>query len=124
MDRSTRTQVWMVFLLPVMLSIGIVLLPVAPDYSDHSLAALAANQNVRWFVGHIIAAIAFAVSVQSVLVVFNFIRTPSGKITSFVPVLVAAGAGVYSAGLGADGIGPLALLSVEMDPRAFFDGSG
>jgi hypothetical protein len=38
--------------------------------------------------------------------------------------MLAAGAGLYAAGLGADGIGPVALTSAGASPELFFDGSG
>ena len=34
------------------------------------------------------------------------------------------GASLYAAGLGADGVGPVALLTAGQDPTGFFDGSG
>ena len=36
---------------------------------------------------------------------------------------IAVGAGLYAAGLGADGIGPLAVRSAGYSPVIFFDGS-
>jgi len=38
--------------------------------------------------------------------------------------MVALGAGLYAAGLGADGIGPIAVKSSGVSPMIFFDGSG
>jgi hypothetical protein len=38
--------------------------------------------------------------------------------------LLALGAGLYAAGLGADGLGPVAVQASGASPALFFDGSG
>ena len=58
----------LVLAFPVALSLGILLIPVVSDYSDHAIAAQAVNSTGRWFAGHVLAAVAFGLSVVSVSV--------------------------------------------------------
>jgi hypothetical protein len=109
---------------PVLLAVGIVLIPVVADYSDHQVAEQAVGQTARWFSGHLIATVAFAVSVLAVVSIDKHM----GLLRRSLPVVtlpcVALGAGLYAAGLGADGIGPVAVQSAHYSPTVFFDGSG
>jgi hypothetical protein len=109
---------------PVVLSIGIFLIPVVADYSNHQLATEAVEQTTRWFFGHILAAVAFGISLVSVSTVEGHLRSISYQMPGFIKVFIAIGAGLYAAGLGADGIGPIAVNVSTSDPSFFFDGSG
>ena len=119
-----RIQALFVLSFPVVLSIGIFLIPVVPDYSDHVSVAQAVELSVRWFSGHLISAVAFALSVLSVSVINTFLRDNSYELPSFILPIMAVGAGLYAAGLGADGIAPLAVKSSGATPMLFFNGSG
>ena len=121
-QRRVRTLLVLAF--PVALSVGILLIPVVSDYSDHAVAAEAVSSTGRWFAGHVLAAAAFGWSVLSVSVVAAVLGDRSQRLPSFVLPLIATGAGLYAAGLGADGVGPVALASSGASPALFFDGSG
>jgi hypothetical protein len=109
---------------PILLTIGIVLIPVVADYSDHELALQGVLKTGRWVAGHLIAAIAFGFSVLATNTVVEVLRQRSAKVPSVILPFIALGAELYAAGLGADGIGPVALLHDNVSPIAFFDGSG
>jgi len=109
---------------PIMLTIGIVLIPVVTDYSDHLLAAEAVLQTTRWVTGHLIAAVAFGLSVSAANTVVDEMKQRSAKVPAVILPLMAIGAGLYAAGLGADGIGPVAVLHSSVSPTLYFDGSG
>ena len=109
---------------PVVLAIGIVLIPVVADYSDHELAEQAVGQTARWFSGHLIAAMGFALSIMAVVSIDRHLRLSSRPLPAMTLPCIAVGAGLYAAGLGADGIGPVAVRSEGYSPSVFFDGSG
>jgi len=113
-----------VFAFPIILTIGILLIPVVPNYSDHTLAANAVENTFRWYAGHIISAVAFGISLLSVHSIKKCLEDQSYRIPDFIILLMAIGAGLYAAGLGADGIGPIAIKSSSLNPMVFFDGSG
>lgn len=119
-SKSTRAIYVLAF--PVVLSIGIVLIPVVTNYNDHTLAEQAVSQTVRWFLGHIIAAIGFALSVLSVSAIDVHLQQRGRGLSPLTLPLITVGAGLYAAGLGADGIGPLAVRSAGHSPVVFFDG--
>lgn len=119
-----RIQALFVLSFPVVLSIGIFLIPVVPDYSDHEIAIRAVDMIGRCYAGHQISAVAFALSVLSVSVISTFLRDNSYELPSFILPIMAVGAGLYAAGLGADGIAPLAVKSSGATPMLFFNGSG
>jgi hypothetical protein len=109
---------------PIMLTIGIVLIPVVPDYTDHAVAAEAVSQTVRWFAGHILSAVAFGISILSVHSIKRYLSLQGYELPDFIPAMMAVGVGLYAAGLGADGIGPIAVEASSSDPTLFFNGSG
>ena len=119
-----RIQALFVLSFPVVLSIGIFLIPVVPDYSDPVSVAQAVDLTGRWFAGHLISAAAFALSVWSVSVINTYLRDNSYELPLFILPVMAVGAGLYAAGLGADGIAPLAVKSSGATPMLFFNGSG
>ena len=120
---NKRAQIIYVLAFPVVLTIGIVLIPVVTDYTDHHLPEQAVEQTVRWFAGHIVAAIGFGLAVLAVGSIDRHLQLTSRSLPRVTLPGVAVGAGLYAAGLGADGIGPLAVRSAGYSPVIFFDGS-
>ena len=121
---SKRSQIISILAFPVVLTIGIVLIPVVTDYTDHRLAEQAVAQTGRWFLGHIISAIGFCLSILAVSSIDRHLQTKSGLLPRLTLPFIAVGAGLYAAGLGADGIGPIAVQAAGYSPVIFFDGSG
>lgn len=109
---------------PVILTLGIFLIPVVSDYSNHQLASHGVEMTTRWFLGHILTATAFGISLLSVNSIEAYLRTKSYRLPDFIKIVMSIGAGLYAAGLGADGIGPIAVNVSSSDPSLFFDGSG
>ena len=107
-----------------MLTIGILLIPVVPDYANHDLAARAVDLTARWFVGHILLAVAFGLGLLAVCAIDRSLGSFSTSLPSPILLFIAVGASLYAAGLGADGIGPIAVKSAGLSPTIFFDGSG
>jgi hypothetical protein len=121
---QNRVEKLTILAFPIVLFIGIVLIPVVTDYNDHQLAEKAVGQTGRWFTGHLISAIAFSISTLSVNVIEKQLVRLSKSVPSLTRPLITIGAALYSAGLGADGIGPVAVQSAGHSPVIFFDGSG
>jgi hypothetical protein len=109
---------------PVVLTIGIILIPVVGDYTNHQIAEAAVQQEIRWFLGHIISAISFALSILASGTILNCLNFHTTVLTKLSLPMIAVGAGLYAAGLGADGIGPIAVQNAGYSPVIFFDGSG
>ncbi len=71
-----------------------------------------------------ISSIAFGLAILASCFIADCL-SKKGEIRGFVGLpLVAVGATLYAAGLGADGIGPLATVAGGSQVRIFFDGSG
>jgi hypothetical protein len=120
MSRSPeRDDALQIVAFPVLLTIGILLIPVVPDYSDDAAAARATQHSGLWLLGHLLSAAAFATSVQCSAVLQRLTGRPSPWIT----LVIGLGAGLHAAGLGADGIGPLALNHAGQSATTFFRGS-
>lgn len=119
-----RNKVVPILAFPIVLTLGIALIPVVSDYSDHYLAVQAVEKTGRWVAGHLISAVAFGLSVWASSVITAELHQRSIQVPSFILPLIAVGAALYAAGLGADGIGPVAVKSSSASPIAFFDGSG
>ena len=110
---------------PLTLAVGVLLIPVVPDYSNHDLAAQAATDSVRWFWGHVLSAAAFGLSVVAASIIARSnAALGSPAPARFALLLVAVGAALHAAGLGADGVGPLALAAEGSASQIFFNGSG
>jgi hypothetical protein len=110
----------LVFAFPVVLSVGVLLIPIVSDYTDHTAAAAAAQES-RWLVGHLVAAVSFGLAAAAAAEIGRWISASGPGISYRIAVpLMAVGAGLHAAGLGADGIGPVAAAS----PVEFFDRSG
>ena len=121
---ARRVQLISILMFPLVLSVGIILIPVVSDYSDHLLAEQAVAQTGRWFAGHLTAAIAFGLSVWVSGVIVGELGGRGYRVPEVVLPLIGVGAGLYAAGLGADGIGPIVVQSSGMSPASFFDASG
>lgn len=118
------SQIMTILAFPMVLAVGILLIPVVADYSDHELAEQAVGQTARWVSGHLIAALGFALSILAVVSIDRHLRLSSRSLPAMTLPCIALGAGLYAAGLGADGIGPVAVQSAGYSPTVFFDGSG
>lgn len=121
---AKRSQAIIILAFPIVLTVGIVLIPVVTDYTDHRLAEQAVAQVGRWFLGHLISAVGFSLSILTISVIDGHLRSVSDALPRFTLPIVAVGAGLYAAGLGADGIGPVAVQAAGYSPVLFFDGSG
>jgi hypothetical protein len=115
-----RAGVFPIFAFPIILAIGILLIPVNPDYNNHALAVQAVEQTNRWFAGHLISAIAFGFSIWAAREILGVLS----KAPWYTLIFIATGAGLYAAGLGADGIAPVAVMASGESALIFFDGSG
>ena len=116
----SRSTLFPIFAFPIILAVGIVIIPVNPDYNDHALAVQAVELTERWYLGHLISAIAFSFSIWASREILGVLQ----MVPWFTPIFIALGAGLYAAGLGADGIGPIAVQASGESAVIFFDGSG
>jgi hypothetical protein len=91
MKSQKQMKVLIVLSFPVLLSVGIFLIPVMPDYSDHALAAGGVEQTGRWFVRYILAAMAFGLSVLSSSVIVGALKRKSYVTPSFLLPIIALG---------------------------------
>ncbi len=121
---NRNMRAFTVILFPIVLAVGILLIPVVSDYNNHAIAAAAVEKTGRWFAGHLVAAVAFGLSILSANAVNAFLKDIGHQTPGFILPIMAIGAGLYAAGLGADGIGPIAVKSLGYSPALFFDGSG
>jgi hypothetical protein len=122
---SAQLRAIPVALFPVVLVAGIVTIPVVTDYSNHELAAQAASHTARWFWGHIISAAAFGLAVLAACSIAGYLRAKrQARLGALGLTLMAVGGALYAAGLGADGIGPIASAAGGGTAEAFFEGSG
>jgi hypothetical protein len=111
-------------LFPLLLSLGILLIPVVRSYADHELAQQAAAKSQRWFWGHLLSAVAFVFSILVACCLAVYLHTTDVfRLAMLTVPVMAVGAGLLAVGLGADGIGPLAVRKAGYPARAFFDGS-
>lgn len=109
-----------IFAFPIILALGILIIPVNPDYNDHALGVQAVELTERWYIGHLISALAFGFSIWASREILGVLK----KAPWFTQVFISFGAGLYAAGLGADGIGPVAVKASGESAIIFFDGSG
>jgi hypothetical protein len=122
---SRKIDAIIIALFPAILTIGIVMIPVVKDYSDHILAEEAVSQTQRWLSGHMISSIAFGISIISAYIIAAYLSKKGQKQAGLISfALIAVGGTLYAFGLGADGIGPLATMMGGSNAAVFFDGSG
>jgi hypothetical protein len=119
-----KANVILILAFPIVLTIGIVLIPVVADYGDHTLAEHAAAQTWRWASGHLLSAAAFGLGALACGAVYVELKQRGMEISAIAVLFSAMGAGLYAAGLGVDGIGPLIIRAAEMPTSVFFDASG
>lgn len=124
-NNRSRLYSTLIAAFPIVLATGIVLIPAVGDYSNHELAQEATAQSIRWFLGHVHSAAAFGMGVLACCCIGDVLyrRGQRNRVIFALP-FVAVGAGLHAAGLGADGIGPLAIAEAGHPARTFFDGSG
>ena len=109
-----------IFAFPIILAVGILLIPVNPDYNNHASAVQALEQTERWFAGHLISAIAFGFAIWAAREILGILtRAPW-----YTLIFITAGAGLYAAGMGVDGIAPAAIMASGESALIFFDSSG
>lgn len=111
-----------VLVFPILLTIGIILIPLVTNYSDHEIVLEAVEQEARWISGHLLSAVAFGMSIWAVYEVAAELQRRTSKPNWGLIILMSVGASLYAAGLGADGIAPLALRSAGISALPFFDG--
>jgi hypothetical protein len=113
----------LIFLL--LLTSGIITIPIVADYSNHVLAEEAASQTVRWLWGHIISGVAFVVSVMvATSIAYYLTKKDQSWLGALSLVFIAIGSALYAIGLGADGVGPIAISAGGGKASMFFEGSG
>jgi hypothetical protein len=121
--RSSRALAMVSF--PVVLTLGILTIPVVVDYRDHDLAARAATHSVRWFWGHMFTGAAFGLATVAACAMAGcLLRTRHARWVYVGMPMMAVGAALHAVGLGADGIAPLAVIAGGGRAQTFFDGSG
>ena len=74
-----RRDLFPIFAFPIILSLGILIIPVNPDYNDHVLAAHAVELTERWYLGHLIASIAFGFSVWAFKEILGVLMLPGSR---------------------------------------------
>ena len=117
-----RSRAIPIFVFPIMLSIGIILIPLVSNYSDHVLVLQGVDQGARWFAGHLVSAAAFGICVWAVCEIAAELQRRTSRSNAILLSLMSLGASLYAAGLGVDGIAPMALRSSGTSALAFFDG--
>lgn len=111
-------------LFPLVLTLGICLIPIVHNYANHDLAETAVAKTKRWFWGHLISAIGFGFGVGATFIIhFSLVGSPLNGWQLLGLVLLLVGGAAQMFGLGADGIGPLAVRRAGGSARQFFDGS-
>lgn len=109
---------------PLILCAGIIMIPVVTNYADHALAQKAAQQTKRWFWGHLLSGAAFGVGLLALFSISIFLFEQTIWLwPSLALPLAAIGATLLAFGMGADGIGPLAVSKAGHPAQIFFDGS-
>jgi hypothetical protein len=111
-------------LFPLVLALGIVLIPVVRNYDDHELAEAAVAKSKQWFWGHLLSAVGFGLGIAVSAAINLYLLWSINRFwASFSLVLMIVGGAAQMFGLGADGIGPLAVRRAGGSAKLFFDGS-
>jgi hypothetical protein len=114
-----------ILLFPIILSIGIFTIPYVSDYSNNLITEEAASKTGRWFWGHIISGIAFGISIIVAHYIAQYLNIKKQKQTSIISfTFITLGGTLLAIGLGADGVGPIAIISGGSQASVFFEGSG
>ena len=123
-NSRSRLYAAIIMMFPTALAFGITLIPVVTDYSDHALATEAARDSTRWYLGHILTATAFGLGILACCCIGDVLyRMGQRKRVMIALPLTSVGGTLHAAGLGADGIGPIALIEANQPPVLFFNGS-
>jgi hypothetical protein len=122
---SNKSLAVLAFLFPLLLAAGIITIPFVSDYSDNLVTEAAAAQAARWFWGHIVSGVAFGISMVLAHNITRYVnsrtQTRAGEISL---ILLALGGCLLAMGLGADGVGAVAVRAGGSQASAFFEGSG
>jgi hypothetical protein len=120
-----RFNILPILAFPAILTIGILIIPVVSDYSNHILAEQAVGQAARWFWGHLISALAFGFGNLAAYTIHRCLSKRGQTNSSRISLsLIIVGSTLFAFGLGADGIGPLASVAGGGSAFTFFEGSG
>ena len=123
MDNIKIAAIILIF--PILLSAGIFTIPYVSDYSSNIITELAVLQSGRWLWGHIISALAFGWAIIVAHYITQYLyyseQNSLGTLSLFLTV---TGGILMAAGLGADGIGPVAAINGDTPASVFFEGSG
>jgi hypothetical protein len=123
MDNIKIAAIILIF--PILLSAGIFTIPYVSDYSSNIITELAVLQSGRWLWGHIISALAFGWAIIVAHYITQYLyyseQNSLGTLSLFLTV---TGGILMAAGLGADGIGPVATVNGGAQASVFFEGSG
>ncbi len=123
MDNIKIAAIILIF--PILLSAGIFTIPYVSDYSSNIITELAVLQSGRWLWGHIISALAFGWAIIVAHYITQYLyyseQNSLGTLSLFLTV---TGGILMAAGLGADGIGPVAAINGGAQDSVFFEGSG
>lgn len=125
LKRASTVTVGLVLAFPLLLMIGVPIIPVVTDYSNHVLAEEAASHATRWFVGHSVTAVSFAFAILGAREIGSALAARGqGRVAMISVVFITLGAALHMIGLGGDGIGPLAVARSIGTSQPFFHGSG
>jgi hypothetical protein len=114
-----------ILIFPILLSAGIFTIPYVLDYSSNIITELAVLQSGRWLWGHIISALAFGWAIIVAHYISRYLYyNEQNRIGTFSLYLTVAGGILMAAGMGADGIGPVATVNGGAQASVFFEGSG
>ena len=114
-----------ILIFPILLSAGIFTIPYVSDYSSNIITELAVLQSGRWLWGHIISALAFGWAIIVAHYITQYLYyNEQNSIGTFSLFFTVTGGILMAAGLGADGIGPVAAINGDTPASVFFEGSG
>ena len=123
MDNIKIAAIILIF--PILLSAGIFTIPYVSDYSSNIITELAVLQSGRWLWGHIISALAFGWAIIVAHYITQYLYyNEQNSIGTFSLFFTVTGGILMAAGLGADGIGPVATVNGGAQASVFFEGSG
>ena len=120
MDNIKIAAIILIF--PILLSAGSFTIPYVSDYSSNIITELAVLQSGRWLWGHIISALAFGWAIIVAHYITQYLyyseQNSLGTLSLFLTV---TGGILMAAGLGADGIGPVATVTSGAQASVFFE---
>jgi hypothetical protein len=121
---NRTASIWLA-VFPIALTLGVFAIPVVADYGNHELAAAAARLTARWYWGHLLSALAFGIAGVAAVALHSALARCAGKPPDlWAAALAVIGAAMHMYGLGADGVGPTAILAAGGEPEIYFGGLG